>query len=64
MQSYVYREVIPYQNSLDLLNTIRDVVRRLKTENPELRNYQLADVGLNRGKTAVNVTLFFTRNVS
>ncbi|NLM39229.1 MAG: hypothetical protein GX205_04180 [Firmicutes bacterium] len=64
MQSYVYRESIPYQNSADLLNTIRDVVSRLRNENPELRHYQLADVGLRRGKTKVNVTLFFTRNVS
>jgi len=64
MQSYVYQAALPSQSSVEVLNSIRATVQRLKAENPELRHYHLADVGLKRGKSVVNVTLFFKRNVS
>jgi len=64
MQAYVYQAAVKYQSSVEILAAIRDTVRRLREENPELQHYQLADVGLKRGRHVVNVTLFFKPSAS
>jgi hypothetical protein len=64
MQAYVYQASLEYQSSVEMLESIRETVQRLRAENPELRRYELADMGLKRAKDVVNVTLFFRPSVS
>ncbi len=64
MQSYVYQASMEYRSSVEMLESIRETVQRLKAEHPELQHYKLADVGLKRGRDTVNVTLFFKPHVS
>lgn len=59
MQPIVFEKALAYESSGKFLGNIRQTVQELKRENPQLKDYTLADVVLRRSKKAVNVALLF-----
>lgn len=59
MDLFVYEAAVDYETSSEFLADIRQTVKQLKANRPELKDCSLADLTVKKGKTAINVTLYF-----
>jgi hypothetical protein len=59
VQPFVYETAVVYESSGQFLGDIRQTVQKLKRAHPQLKHYALADLKMQRGRRAVNVTLYF-----
>lgn len=46
-------------NPRDLLLIVRKLVKKARVENPEIKDYQLHDIGMIRQKNNVRINLYF-----
>lgn len=59
MASFVYQTVLEYGSSDQFLTGIREAVKEIRRCHPQLKHCILADLRMQRGTGAINVTLSF-----
>ena len=59
MTLFSYETALEYESGDQFLEDVRRTVQRLRKSHPELKDFSLADMAVQKKKAVINVTLFF-----